>query len=276
MDRLLASPHYGERWGRHWLDVARFGESDGILAVYDDRPRKNAWRYRDSVIRAFNADLPFDHFVSYQLCGPPNDKQADYQDLRQFVHLGTRLQNNENPNDRQFHRLDDMVSTTGSAFLGLTFGCARCHDHPVDPMSTEEYYQFTAIFFDQFQEKPEASAKNVPLEITEPRVLKKGSWTSPGSRVEPGFLKVLMGKPAGHWRRDGVGELTALATWLTDSESGAGMQAARVIVNRLWHHHFGRGLVSTPNDFGALGSAPTHPKTIGLAGDPTRRKTIGD
>lgn len=262
VERLLGSVHFGERWGRHWLDVARFGETDGILTVNEDKVRKDAWRYRDAVIRAMNADLPFDRFVRYQFCEPEEGERDDYGALRQFIHLGTRLQNNADPNDRQFHRLDDMVSTTGSAMLGFTFGCARCHDHPVDPMSTEEYYQFTAIFFDQFDEKPEASGKRIPLAITEPRVLRKGSWSSPGAAVEPGYLRVLMREPASRWRGTGRGEMEALADWLTDVEEGAGMRLARVMVNRLWHHHFGRGLVATPNDFGELGEEVSHPELL--------------
>ena len=180
VDRLLESPHYGERWGRHWLDVVRFGESDGVLTVNEDKVRGNAWKFRDAVIRAFNEDLPFDKFVHYHLATPPSDEpgRERYAELRQFMHLGTRLQNNSDPNDKQFHRLDDMVATTGTAFLGITFGCARCHDHPVDPMSTEEYYQFTAFYFDQFSEAPKASRKKIELVVKEPRVLLKGSWRS--------------------------------------------------------------------------------------------------
>ena len=262
--RLLASPHYGERWGRHWLDVVRFGESDGVLTVNEDKVRKDAWRFRDSVIHALNNDLPFDRFVRYQISGPDGAeaKGGDYDALRQFIHLGTRLQNNSDPNDKQFHRLDDMVSTTGTAFLGLTFGCARCHDHPVDPMSTEEYYQFTAFFFDQFKEAPKASAKKIALAITEPRVLIKGSWSTPGKAVDPGFLKVLMKKGGKHWRVESRSELEALGYWMTDENHGAGQLLARVIVNRLWHHHFGRGLVKTSNDFGKLGSLPSHPRLL--------------
>lgn len=262
--RLLGSPHYGERWGRHWLDVVRFGESDGVLTVNEDRVRKEAWRFRDAVIHALNDDLPFDRFVRYQISGADDGeaKEAEYKALRQFIHLGTRLQKNSDPNDKQFHRLDDMVSTTGTAFLGLTFGCARCHDHPVDPMSTEEYYQFTAFFFDQFTEEPKASAKKIPLHITEPRVLIKGSWSTPGKAVDPGFLRVLMRKKDSHWRVKSRSELDALGHWLTDEDDGAGRLLARVIVNRLWHHHFGQGLVKTPNDFGRLGSPPSHPKLL--------------
>ena len=145
VDRLLESPHYGERWARHWLDVARYGESDGILTVNEDKVRVNAWRYRDSVIAAFNNDLPFDQFVRYQLSPKGNEIPDNYKELKQFIQLGTKLQNNANPNDKQFHQLNDIVSTTGSAFLGLSFGCARCHDHPVDPMTTEEYLSLIHI-----------------------------------------------------------------------------------------------------------------------------------
>ena len=264
VDRLLESPHYGERWGRHWLDVVRFGESDGVLTVNEDKVRGNAWKFRDAVIRAFNEDLPFDKFVRYHLAAPRSDEpgRESYAELRQFMHLGTRLQNNSDPNDKQFHRLDDMVATTGTAFLGITFGCARCHDHPVDPMSTEEYYQFTAFYFDQFSEAPKASRKKIELVVKEPRVLLKGSWRSPGKVVSPGFLQVLMRKDAGHWLGGAQGKLEGLGQWLADHENGAGQLLARVIVNRLWHHHFGQGLVKSPNDFGNLGSEPSHPRLL--------------
>ena len=125
VDELLAAPQFGERWARHWLDVARFGESNGILTVNEDKVRGDAWQYRDAVIRALNADLPFDQFVRFQFVDSPEGQKA-YRPLRQFIHLGTRLQNNADPNDRQFHRLNDMVSTTGSAFLGFQIGVPRC------------------------------------------------------------------------------------------------------------------------------------------------------
>jgi len=257
VERLLEKPAYGERWGRHWLDVVRFGESSGQLTVNDDKPRSNAWRFRDAVIRAFNEDVPFDQFVRFHFV--PDQK---FKALGQFIHLGTRLQNNSNPNDKQFHRLDDMVATTGTAFLGISFGCARCHDHPVDPMSTEEYYQLTATFWDQVKEAPQASKKRIAIEIKDPRVLRKGSWSSPGAKVSPGFLKVLSRKEDSHWRGSAKNELAALGNWLTDTEDGAGELLARVIVNRLWHHHFGQGLVKTPNDFGNQGTPPTHPHLL--------------
>ena len=273
VDELLESPHYGERWARHWLDVARYGESDGILTVNEDKVRVNAWKYRDSVISAFNKDLPFDQFVRYQLSPTGNEIPDNYTELKQFVQLGTKLQNNANPNDKQFHHLNDIVSTTGSAFLGLSFGCARCHDHPVDPITTEEYYQFTAIFFEQFKVQPKASSKTIPLRVTTPTVLKNGDWKSLGTKVTPGFLNVLMKKPNNYWLDLEDHKMLSLGNWLTDSEHGAGNLLARVIINRLWHYHFGQGIVKTPNDFGIIGSTPSHPNLLDwLAGELIKRE----
>ena len=274
VDRLLANPHYGERWGRHWLDVARFGESKGAHEG-DNAIREDAYRYRDAVIRAFNDDLPYDEFVRSQVAGAPKGFPAALRDLGMFVQMGTNLGKTENPNERKFHRLDDMVSATGQAFLALTVGCARCHDHKIDPITAEEYYQLTAVFFDEAEEEPDAGGKFVALAVTTPHLLAAGSWESPVKPVEPGFLRVLMGegRRAEDWRprpeaadgpeaQLGAPKLRMLANWLTDVEQGAGGLLARVIVNRLWQHHFGRGIVSTPNDFGKLGTEPTHPALL--------------
>ena len=274
VDRLLTSPHYGERWGRHWLDTARFGESLGAHEQ-DNAIREDAYRYRDAVIRAFNDDLPYDEFVRYQVAGAPMSFPGGRQDLGMFVQIGTNLSKTDNPNDRKFHRLDDMVSATGQAFLALTVGCARCHDHKIDPITAEEYYQLTAVFFDEAEVKPDAGGKFVPLEVTTPHLLAGGSWRRPVKPVEPGFLRVLMrdGRGPEDWRpppeaSNGLeaqieaSELEMLANWLTDVEHGAGALLARVIVNRLWQHHFGLGIVSTPNDFGKLGTEPTHPALL--------------
>ena len=274
VDRLLANPHYGERWGRHWLDVARFGESKGAHEG-DNGIREDAYRYRDAVIRALNDDLPYDEFVRSQVAGAPKGFPAALRDLGMFVQMGTNLGKTENPNERKFHRLDDMVSATGQAFLALTVGCARCHDHKIDPITAEEYYQLTAVFFDEAEEEPDAGGKFVALAVTTPHLLAAGSWESPVKPVEPGFLRVLMGdgRSAEDWRprpeaadgpeaQLGAPKLRMLANWLTDVEQGAGGLLARVIVNRLWQHHFGRGIVSTPNDFGKLGTEPTHPALL--------------
>jgi len=282
INRLLQNRHYGERWARHWLDVARFGESQGASASLN-HVRPDAFRYRDAVIRAWNQDMPFDEFVSAQVAPGESDLAKD---LAQFPHLGTSLEDSDNPNDKLFHRLDDMVSATGSAFLGLTVGCARCHDHKIDPIPAEDYYRLTAVFFDQAHIRPLAGRRAVPLEFTEPHLLAGGSWKRPVRKVPPGFVTVLMRGgaqsedwlnfnsqgPPGKAQTGAPDPRAGLAQWLTDVERGAGPLLARVIVNRLWHHHFGRGLVKTPNDFGRLGSKPSHPQLLDwLAGELIRQ-----
>ena len=143
VDRLLASPHYGERWGRHWLDVVRYADSGGFEG---DRDRPYAWRYRDYVISAFNADKPFDQFVREQLAGDeiaPNSPEALV--ATGYLAVGPQdivMQNAKNRADE----LDDLVATTGAAYLGLTTACARCHDHKYDPIKQTDYYRLQAIF----------------------------------------------------------------------------------------------------------------------------------
>ncbi|MEE3370562.1 MAG: PSD1 and planctomycete cytochrome C domain-containing protein [Planctomycetota bacterium] len=275
IERLLKSEHYGERWARHWLDVARFGESDGS-DVRENKLRPDAWKYRDAVITALNEDLPYNEFVTFQLAGrglAANSSLAS--DLARFPQLGTTLKDSDNPNDKMFHRLDDMVSTTGSAFLGLTIGCARCHDHKIDPITAEEYYRLTAVFFKQVKVEPRASERKIPLEIREPHLLAGGSWKRPVRKVTPGFVEVLMrGESRSEDWLAGTSDASnlepryALALWMTDADRGAGQLLARVIVNRIWQHHFGRGIVDTPNDFGFLGASPTHPQLLDwLAGE---------
>ncbi len=146
IDRLLARPQYGERWARHWLDVARFAESAGFEHDYD---RSGAWAYRDFVIKALNSDMPYDQFVRWQLAGDefaPDDPLA--LSATGFLGAGvfpTQITANEVERTR-YDALDDMLSTTGSALLGLTIGCARCHDHKFDPIPSHDYYRLLATF----------------------------------------------------------------------------------------------------------------------------------
>ncbi len=149
VDRLLASPHYGERWGRHWLDVARYADSDGREG---DRDRLTAYHYRDFVIKALNEDMPFDRFVRWQLAGDeyePDNLVAiaatGFIIAGPHAVLPGNLLGEEKIRER-YNDLDDMISTTGQAFLALTAGCARCHDHKYDPISIRDYYQLAAIF----------------------------------------------------------------------------------------------------------------------------------
>ena len=144
MDRLLASPAYGERWARHWLDVARYADSNGFKA---DETRPNIWRYRDYVINAFNDDKPYDRFVKEQIAGDelyPGDPEA-------LVAMGFNRHWIDETNaaalyTRRQETLDDMTTVTGETFLGMTFGCARCHNHKFDPILQKDYYRLQAFF----------------------------------------------------------------------------------------------------------------------------------
>ncbi len=395
VDRLVASPHHGERWGRHWLDVARYADSDGYE---NDLDRRVAYRYRDFVIRAINADMPFDQFVRWQVAGDedaPDDPEA--LAATGFCTAApsqetTPADTDENKAKIRYDELDNMLATTGSALLGLTIGCARCHDHKFDPIPTRDYYRMLAAFtnsarreaslskphrdLDRWLEEQRRLSREdamrrlglrdverfwlrqpehffVPIQIAlykkygkalestpetlrawmnEPKratwrqleraaaesavwginpsdkalvlldrgsvseanyLLGRGSVTARKEVVTPGFLQVLTrgaspeeylarARDRGRTgaRREGITDPDALvvlgttdrraamAGWLTDVDRGAGGLLARVIVNRLWQHHFGEGLVRTPDDFGRTGDRPVHAELLDwLAGE---------
>jgi hypothetical protein len=380
VDRLLASPAYGERWARHWLDVARYADSNGFKA---DETRPNIWRYRDYVIQALNNDKPYDRFVKEQIAGDelyPGDPEA-------LVAMGFNRHWIDETNaaalyPRRQETLDDMTTATGVAFLGMTFGCARCHDHKFDPILQKDYYRLQAFFantsfgdgplplknpeerrkyeeqkalYDEktkdiraemaklveplratkiesgiktFEDDVKAAilmdpAKRSPMQqmmyhTAEPRivfdeepdartlrqlkgengkryqelkkqlaefdslkppplpqgqfmvdlgpaapstyVLKGGNLDAKGAEVQPGFLSILDPNdpkitPLAH----STGRRSVLAAWLTDATNPL---PARVMVNRIWHYHFGRGIVATPGDFGLMGSRPSHPELL--------------
>src|SRR5206468_11675022 len=146
IDTLLASPHYGERWGRHWLDVARYADSSGFEQDYD---RPNAWRYRDYVIRAFNQDKPYDVFLKEQIAGDELDEKSDETFVATgFLRAGPRVAFREKDNpERRYEYLDDLIATTGRGILGLTVQCARCHNHKFDPIPQRDYYSLVTTFF---------------------------------------------------------------------------------------------------------------------------------
>ncbi len=144
IDRLLDSPRYGEKWGRHWLDLVRFAETNSYER---DNPKPNAWRYRDYVIRAFNEDKPYDRFVREQLAGDEMpDGGPDALIATGYYRLGIW---DDEPTDRElahYDGLDDIVATTSQVFLGLTVDCARCHDHKIDPIAQKDYYRLLSFF----------------------------------------------------------------------------------------------------------------------------------
>jgi hypothetical protein len=282
-DRLLDSRHYGERWGRHWLDLARYTDSDGYES---DTDRPNAYHYRDFVIRSLNDDLPFDTFVRWQLAGDeyaPQDPAAvaatGFLTGAQNAILEAKFLEDERLRNR-YDELDDILSTTGTALLGLTLGCARCHDHKYDAISSREYYRLlSALHSGDRAEVPIGTAGQKVLAfkdrgaVPQPTWLfERGDFYDRDQPVQLGFLQVLLRDiPSGdYWalarldppRPDSTYQRKALAEWITDLEHGAGPLLARVIVNRVWQHHFGEGLVRTVSDFGVRGEAPTHPELL--------------
>ena len=278
VSQLLSSPHYGERWGRHWLDVARFGESHGYES---DNERPTAWTYRDAVIRALNEDMPFDRFTRWQVAGDTlKGEDALAQALTGFLTAGSTVTNVDGV-DREkamYDKMDDIVSATGSAFLGLTIGCARCHDHKYDPISQRDYYRLVGFFLPgkpADRDLPIGDKGNTVKALTwnggntrKNPLLSRGDVEEKEGDVGSGVLTVL--SPAGsdltNWIREtenksGDGR-QGLARWLTDVDKGAGALLARVIVNRLWQHHFGIGLVKTSNNFGSVGDRPTNQELL--------------
>jgi hypothetical protein len=268
VDRLLGSPGYGEHWARHWLDLVRYGETHGYER---DAPKPFVWRYRDYVIAAFNRDAPYDQFVREQIAGDeisPGSLEALI--ATGFYRLGLW---DDEPADRplaRFDMLDGVVSTAGQVFLGMSINCARCHDHKVDPIPQRDYYRLLACFIDVTQPdgkslKKVKAGSGPPIEVmcvaeagrAQAHVLLRGNPGALGPAVEPGIPDVL-DPGAGSFAR-GPGKRRALAGWLTETENP---RTARVLVNRLWHYHFGRGIVATPNDFGKLGDPPTHPELL--------------
>jgi len=376
VDRLLASPRYGERWARHWLDLARYAESDGFKA---DDTRPNVWRYRDYVIQAFNENKPYDRFIKEQIAGDelwPNDSKARIATA--FNRHFPDEYNARNLMQRRQEILDDITDTTASAILGLTYGCARCHDHKYDPILQADYYRLQAFyantavddkialfreeearqhaaklavweqktadlrqeiatllapkkqyllteFIDKYPAEIQAAIAKSPSDRTPyewqmyhqarqymdfsddaaskllkgedkkkyaalrkqldafadlhpgelpvgvgmhdvsakappTHILKVGAYNNPMDEVQPGFLTLLApGAAKVSAGPESTGRRTALANWLTDP---ANPLPARVAVNRLWHYHFGQGIVTTPSDFGIMGQRPSHPELL--------------
>src|SRR5262245_1541738 len=316
VDRLLDSPHYGERWAQHWLDVTRFAESEGFEY---DRQLPEAWRFRDYVIDSFNRDKPFDRFLIEQIAGDemaPHDHECLTAAI--FHRLGPVRRNAGNP-EIALSRNDVLAERTdiiGTVFLGLSIGCARCHDHKLEPISQKDYYRLEAYlaateeknivlasaaeqavrdeatkqFKGEIQKLKELAKKATgdektrlinqieELEDQEPaplptipstwddfdhrtpiHVLKRGIWEKKGDAVGPRPPSVLVADNVAELPADVTFPRTRLALWLTDPNQPL---TARVIVNRLWQHHFGAGLVKTENDFGTQGDRPSHPELL--------------
>ncbi len=324
IDELLARPQYGERWARHWLDVVRYAQTNGYER---DSEKPYAWRYRDYVIRAFNQDKPYDRFVLEQLAGDElDDADDDALIATGFYRLGVWDDEPDDARAAEFDGLDDIMVSTGAAFMGLTIGCARCHEHRFDPIPQEDYYrlltfmrsvrpyanstpnenspgfvplgdrqanrarfeglkQQTAALQEQIKTEPDKKLKKqledevarLTREATaqlewalavrdggdQPtHVLIRGNAATPGEKVEPGFLSVIHAQPPTIVKpahASSSGRRLSFARWLTSPDHPL---TARVMANRVWKHHFGRGIVPTTSDFGKGGLPPTHPELL--------------
>ncbi len=300
VDELLASPHFGERWARHWLDLARYADSDGYLG---DDVRLWAWVYRDWVIDAINADQPFDRFSLEQLAGDLLPEPTQEQKIATGFHRNN-LKNTEVGSDFELDRVKqvvDRVATTGNAWLGLTVACAECHDHKHDAISQREFFQLYAFFNNTrdsdisitldrdsgwktpvYDDKPDAeisekeAAKRkkesqpkaqslIELGDKERRksfVHIRGDYMQAGDVVSPETPAVLHALDV---PKDKTPTRLDLAHWLFDTDNPL---TPRVAVNRMWQRLFGVGLVSSSDDFGTHGSPPSHPRLLDwLAGE---------
>jgi len=277
VDRLLTSPRYGERWGRHWLDVVRYAETCGYER---DQPKPFIWKYRDWVIRSFNEDRPYDEFVRAQLAGDELPERTE-DDLiaTGFMRLGTWNDEPNDPEEYKYDRLEDLVGATTSAFLGLTVKCARCHDHKFDAILQADYYRIGAAFWPGYLEPGARELLGGPDpqqfggEIhgwtdrtpTPPaiRLLKKGDPTRPAEEIIPGVLSTIpalareIEPPSAESKTSG--RRLQLANWMVDPQHPL---TPRVWVNRIWQGHFGYGLVRSPDNFGFTGEKPTHPELL--------------
>jgi hypothetical protein len=289
VDDLLARPQYGERWGRHWLDVARYAETNGYER---DGAKPSAWRYRDYVIDAFNRDKPYDRFVTEQLAGDEVEgSSAETQIATTFLRLGTWDDEPADPKVDRYDQLDDVLGTTATAFLGLTLRCARCHDHKFEPFPQSDYYRMLAVF--EPLKRPQNGRTDLDLPVgpreglsglwplslggtrayiwqeelkpSATHVFRRGDPNKPREEVTAGVPSILGKQPESpRPTAKTSGRRLWLARWLTNRENPL---PARVMVNRVWQGHFGRGLVPTANDFGTAGEPPTHPELLDWLAD---------
>jgi len=297
IDRLLASSHYGERWGRHWLDLVRYADTGGFEK---DLAYTNAWKFRDYVIRSLNTNKPFNRFIEEQVAGDelwPDDPEAAVATSLYTIgpaSVDSALMSTQ----LEYEWLTDAADTTGAAFLGLTLGCARCHNHKYDPLTQQDYFAIQAIFAASDRPYPNAVREHrikglngiladvpIPKELQQdPRCtirtdnqvepglfhrdsvlevhrLKRGELSKPLEVVEPAIPSVFAedNKSFNPASVPPAQRRTVLAKWLVSAQNPL---TARVLVNRIWAWHFGQGIVRTPSDFGAQGEPPTHPELL--------------
>lgn len=259
VERLLQSPHYGERWAVPWLDLARYGDTNG----YNFDGGRSVWPYRDWLIDALNRDLPFDRFTIEQLAGDMLPDADEGTRIATGFHRHTML-NNEggvDPKEARWERLLDRASTTGTTWLGSTFHCAQCHDHKYDPVSQREFYGLVAFFETQEEVVIEQRDGGKTLALREKhgakavtRLRLRGAFDSP-SEIVPAHLPAALAPTL----QDVVGEAPrdrlALARWLVSPDNPL---TPRVAANRIWMELLGQSLIDTPEDFGVQAKKPLH------------------
>ncbi|RIK78649.1 MAG: cytochrome C [Planctomycetota bacterium] len=251
VDRLLASPRFGERWARHWLDVARYADTKGYV-FQEDRNYTHAYKYRDWVIAAFNGDMAFDAFIVHQIAGDQSGDPAAAP-AQGFLTLGRRFLNAA-PDIN-----DDRIDLMCRGLMGLTVACARCHDHKYDAIPTSDYYSLYGVLASSTETPQEDNPPKLVDAATpvEPHVFLRGNASALGPQVPRRFLSCLTeGEPRPFAQGSGRLEL-ARAIASRDNPL-----TARVWVNRVWSKLFGRGLVATASDFGVRGDPPTHPELL--------------
>ncbi len=247
--RLLASPRYGEHWAQWWLDLARYADTDGFEY---DAERNRAWQYRDWVIDALNRDMPFDAFVQHQIAG---DSMGD-ETATGFLFSCPDMPDLNNQSERRHVLLNDIATTVGAVGLGLTVGCAQCHDHPYDPISQADFYRLRAFFDNTVltkTSKPLGPAVRIfTAGIPASTVFVRGDFKRPGPEIQPAIPRIFGATPA-------KADRTALAQWLASKDNALFL---RTMANRLWQQHFGKPLAAIPGDLGHQGEAPTNPALL--------------
>ena len=275
VDRLLASPDYGVRWARWWLDLARFGESNGFE---HDEFRPNAWRYRDWVVDTLNRDLPYDEFARLQIAGdvlrrddPGAIEATGFLVAGAYDSVGQTQQSEVNKAIVRADELEDIISTIGQTFLGLTINCARCHDHKFDPIRQVEYYRFASALegvrpsdrdLSEIASKGHKAYAVKAGTVGVTRVQLRGNPGQPGEVVSAGGIVALASTVADFGLSADAPDVERrqkLARWITDANNPL---FTRVVVNRLWQAHFGSGLVETSSDLGFTGGIPSHPELL--------------
>jgi Protein of unknown function (DUF1553)/Protein of unknown function (DUF1549)/Planctomycete cytochrome C len=252
VERLLASPRFGERWARHWLDVARYADTKGYV-FEEDRNYKHAYLYRDWVIASFNSDRPFQEFIIAQLAADQLDESTETPAMG-FLTLGRRFLNSPH------EIINDRIDVITRGMLGLTVACARCHDHKHDPISAADYYAMYGVLASS-EEKPREDGPPMLVDAekpVEPVIFLRGNPGSPGPKVPRRFLTCLTADHDPQPFQHGSGR-REMAEAIAHRDNPL---TARVWVNRVWGHLFGRGIVATPSDFGTHGMPPSHPQLL--------------